>query len=81
VTLRSGVTPFFVHLADVFITDRVPMGMARLDLAWIMHDVEKFSGDSGEKQPIHVATRCSNEFPRVSTLRHSDHDRQYAASV
>jgi hypothetical protein len=50
-------------------------------LTWIMHDVEKFCGDSGGKQPIHVATRCSNELLRVSTLRHSGHDRRYAASV
>ena len=50
-------------------------------LAWIMHDVEKSCGDSGGKQPIHVATRCSNELPCVSTLRHSDHERRYAAAV
>ena len=40
------------------------------------HDVENFCGDSGGKRPIHVANRCSNELPRVSTLRHSDHDRR-----
>jgi hypothetical protein len=52
-----------------------------LELTRIMHDGENVCGDSGGKQPIHVANRCSNELPRVSTLRHSDHDRRYAASV
>jgi hypothetical protein len=51
------------------------------DLTRIMHDGENFGGDSGGKRPIHVANRCANELPRVSTLRHSDHDRRYAASV
>src|SRR6266581_4615940 len=54
---------------------------AHTALARIMHDAENFCGDSGGKRPIHVANRCSNELPRVSTLCHSHHDRRYAASV
>jgi len=50
-------------------------------LARIIHEAENFCDDSGGKRPIHVANRCSNELPRVSTLCHSHHDRRYAASV
>jgi hypothetical protein len=35
----------------------------------------------GAKRAIHVANRCSDKLPRVSTERHSRHDRRYAASL
>src|SRR4029077_15102609 len=50
-------------------------------LARIMHNVENFCGDSGGKQPIHVANRCSTSCLAYQPWRHSHHDRRYAASV
>jgi alpha-ketoglutarate-dependent taurine dioxygenase len=82
-----------IAIRDALLRDRVVFfrGQGHLDevehqafaslLARIMHDAEDFCGDSGGKRAIHVANRCSNELPRVSTLCHSHHDRRYAASV
>ncbi|MGC1792919.1 MAG: ABC transporter substrate binding protein [Pseudolabrys sp.] len=50
-------------------------------LARIMHDGEKLRDGCGEKRAIHVANRCPNKLHRVSALRHSRHDRRYAASL
>ena len=50
-------------------------------LARIMHDGEEMRDGCGKKRAIHVANRCSNELQRVSALRHSRHDRRYAASL
>src|SRR3977135_147594 len=50
-------------------------------LARIMHDGEKLRDGCGKKRAIHVANRCPNKLHRVSALRHSRHDRRYAASL
>ena len=50
-------------------------------LAQIMHDGEELRDGCGEKRAIHVANRCPSKLPRVSALRHSRHDRRYAASL
>jgi hypothetical protein len=50
-------------------------------LALFIHEGEDFCGDCGEKRPIHVANRLSDKLPRVSALRHSRHNRRYAASL
>jgi hypothetical protein len=50
-------------------------------LTRIMHDGEKLRDGCGKKRAIHVANRCPNKLHRVSALRHSRHDRRYAASL
>src|SRR5262245_29702844 len=51
------------------------------ELAQIMLDGEELRDGCGEKRAIHVANRCPSKLPRVSALRHSRHDRRYAASL
>ena len=50
-------------------------------LARIMRDGEELGDDCGKKRAIHVANRCSIELQCASALRHSRHERRYAASV
>jgi hypothetical protein len=50
-------------------------------LTWIRHHGENLYGDCGEKRPIHVDKLLSRQLPRVSALRHSHHERRYAASL
>src|SRR5580704_18765909 len=78
---RAGKQHLLRALAGYNNAARFSPWIVILDLARIMHDAENFCGDSGGKRAIHVANRCSNELPRVSTLCHSHHDRRYAASV
>jgi hypothetical protein len=49
--------------------------------AWIMHDGEGLRDGCGKKRAIHVANRHWNELRFGSALRHSRHERQYAASL
>src|SRR3979409_548682 len=76
-TMRLGGRPVEKIVDDI---------MARLfassvGLAPIMHDGEKLRQGCGKKRAIHVANRCPNKLHRVSALRHSRHDRRYAASL
>jgi len=50
-------------------------------LTQIMRKGEELRDGCGKKRAIHVANRCSNELRRVSALRHSRHEQQYAASL
>jgi hypothetical protein len=50
-------------------------------LTRIMRDGEELEDDCGKKRAIHVANRCSIELQCASGLRHSRHERRYAASV
>src|SRR5208337_1771351 len=49
-------------------------------LARIMRGAGDFCGGCGAKRAIHVANWCSDKLHRVSTERHSRHDRRYTAS-
>jgi hypothetical protein len=42
------------------------------DLARIMHEDEKLWDDWGAKRAIHVADRCSDKLPRISTPAMTD---------
>ena len=44
-------------------------------------DGGELEDDCGKKRAIHVANRCSIELQCASALRHSRHERRYAASV
>ena len=44
-------------------------------------DGEELSDGCGKKRAIHVANRCSNDLRFGSALRHSRHERRYAASL
>ena len=50
-------------------------------LARIMHDGEELRDGCGKKRAIHVANRRWNELRFGSALRHSRHERRYAASL
>jgi hypothetical protein len=61
---------------------RVQQGpVVYLALTRIMRDGEELEDDCGKKRAIHVANRCSIELQCASGLRHSRHERRYAASV
>src|SRR5580704_15680879 len=53
---RETFESSFVYPPDCGTYD-IPLGC----LTRIMHDAEKFCGDSGGKRPIHVANRCSRD--------------------
>jgi hypothetical protein len=44
-------------------------------------DGEELGDDCGKKRAFHVANRCLLALQCASTLRHSRHERRYAASV
>jgi acyl-CoA reductase-like NAD-dependent aldehyde dehydrogenase len=50
-------------------------------LARIMRDGEELIDGCGKKRAIHVANRRWNELQFGSALRHSRHERRYAASL
>jgi len=50
-------------------------------LTWIMHDGEGLRDGCSKKRAIHVANRHWNELRFGSALRHSRHERRYAASL
>src|SRR5262245_12090925 len=74
-----------VAIRGVNFARRLTSGIAKPStlesLARIMHDDEKLRDGCGKKRAIHVANRCPNKLHRVSALRHSRHDRRYAASL
>lgn len=56
-------------------------GVPILRLARIMRDGGELGDDCGKKRAIHIANQCSIELQCASALRHSRHERRYAASV
>ncbi len=51
------------------------------ELTWIMHNGEELRDGCGKRRAIHVASRCLSELRFGSALRHSRHERRYAASL